>query len=300
MAAPGDSTLATLVLSKRGAQLAARVQQQLGGDVFAPARFLASAGPNARPLGPARSGLALAFAQYPHLLLIMPVGAAVRLLAPLVEDKRHDPAVVVLDEAARFAVSLLSGHLGGANDLARAVARTVGAQPVVTTAAEVLGSLALDLLGRDEGWTMEADAGLTRASAALISGESVGAWQDAGGEEWWASAPPNLRRYASLGELADAPVEARLVITDRRMEATVPGPMVLYRPKTLVVGVGCVRGASAEEIEELIRAALADAGFAFASVREVGTIDIKRDEVGITSLAKRHAWPVRYFGADEL
>lgn len=319
--------LAIFAVSRKGAQLAGRLRLHLGADVYVPQADSLPQGQGTYVYGAGgiRAALAEAFPRYRSIVMVLPVGAAVRLLAPLLVDKRRDPAVVALDEAGAHAIALVSAHLGGANDLARQVAAAVGARPVITTASEVLGSLALDLLGRDWGWTIEDSSGLTRASAALLSGDPVGAYQDAGEEEWWQRAPRNLVRYPSFEALMEEPVAARLVISDctafpppisqsagritpSRGErgASVAGPdpsappTVVYRPKTLVVGVGCVRGASADEIDELIRTTLHRHGLALASVRELATIEIKRDEPGIGELAGRYGWPVRFFGADEL
>jgi precorrin-3B C17-methyltransferase len=306
--------LAVLAVSRRGADLAARIRTQLGADVFVPARLAGPArsgdgspsgagglGAIAYPdAGGVRAALAQAFGRYRGIVLALPVGAAVRLIAPLIADKHADPAVVALDEAGGHAVALLSGHAGGANDLARAVAAAVGARPVITTAAEVLSTLALDLLGRDSGWTVEDKSGMTRASAALIAGEPVGACQDAGEQTWWRDAPRNLMRYATLAELAAAPVAARLVVSDRTLAEPLSPPVVVYRPKTLVLGVGCVRGATEAEIEDLVARTLAEHKLALASVRELATIDRKADEPGIRALCQRHGWALRTFPADLL
>ena len=198
-----DEQLAIYAISQRGAQLAARLKASLGGDVYAPERFVATPGQDAHPFddGSISATLQSRFRAYRQAVLIMPVGSAVRLIAPLAVDKRTDPAVVVVDEAANFAVALLSGHLGGANELADQVGAVLGARPVITTAAEALGTIALDLLGRDHGWTIEDDTSLTQASAALIAGEPSGVLQDAGQEDWWRAAPRNVQRYASLEDL---------------------------------------------------------------------------------------------------
>jgi cobalt-precorrin 5A hydrolase/precorrin-3B C17-methyltransferase len=305
------SHLAIFAISRRGAGLARRLRRQIGGDVYVSARFAGFAGEPTMALenGSLRDALAAAFERYRSLVLIMPLGAAIRLFAPLLCDKQRDPAVVVLDEVGIQAISALSGHLGGGNDLARQVAAAVGAKPVITTASDLLGLPALDLLGRQWGWAIEDASGLTRASAALVNGDAIGVVQEAGEEDWWSGTPTNLIRYGSLAELSEADVAARLVITDRVTTSSDAGgksrslglvPTVIYRPKTLVVGLGCVRGATADDLEDLVRATFDQHGLVLESVREVATIDRKADEAGISELAERHRWPVRYFSAEEL
>lgn len=297
------TSLAVFAISRRGADLARRLQLQLGCDVFVVERFRDLVGERAVPLGSGalRDALSGAFDRYRGLVLVMPLGAAVRLIAPLLQDKQTDPGVVVLDEAGIQAIAMLSGHVGGGNALARQVAAAVGARPIITTAADLLGFPALDLLGRDRGWAIEDATGLTRASAAIINGEPIGVYQDAGEEEWWREAPNNLVRFSSIGHLLNASVVARVVISDRVLPINgVEGALVVFRPKTLVVGIGCVRGAPVDELDELVRTTLADHELALGSVRELATIDLKRDEAGLSALAARHDWPVRYFTADEL
>lgn len=296
-------TPAIFAISRRGADLARRLQLQLGGDVFAADRFRDVAGERAAPLaaGELRGALGRAFESYPALILVMPLGAAVRLLAPFLRNKQGDPAVVVVDEVGAQAIAVLSGHHGGANALARQVAIAVGARPIITTASDLLGLPALDLLGREHGWTIEDRSGLTRASAAVVNGEPVGVYQDAGEEDWWTTASANLTRYGSIDSLARASVDVRLVISDRRLPlGGIDGPLVVYRPKTLVVGLGCVRGTTVDEIAELIRATFAEHALSESSVRCLATIDLKRDEPGLNVLAARRDWSVRYFTADEL
>ena len=297
------TSLAVFAISRRGADLARRLQLQLGSDVFVAERFLDLVGERAVPLGTGalRDALAGAFDRYRGLVLIMPLGAAVRLLAPFLKDKQTDPAVVVLDEVGAQAIAMLSGHVGGANALARQVAAAVGARPIITTAADLLGLPALDLLGQKWGWVIEEPTGLTPASAAIVNGEPVGVYQDAGEDDWWREAPANVLRSSSLDDLTAATVVARIVISDRILPlADADGALVVFRPKTLVVGIGCVRGTTVDELDALVQTTLADHSLAIGSVRALATIDLKRDEAGLSALAARHGWPMQYFPAEEL
>lgn len=294
--------ISIFAVGRRGAELAKRIGSHLGGRAYVSERFLPQAGEGALPFGPegVRGEIGNAWEKCRGLVLVLPLGAAVRLISPHLRDKYSDPAVVVVDEGGTHSISVLSGHVGGGNELARQVAAVVGAQPVITTASDVLGTLALVLLAKKQGWVVEENGGLTRASAVVVDGEMVGVFQEAGEEIWWKEAPGHLRRYSSIESLLAAPVCARLVISDRTLPLQPATVDVVFRPRTLVVGVGCVRGATAEEIEALLRQTLDEHGFAWASIRELATIDVKRDEEGITALAGRHGWPVRYFTAEEL
>ena len=240
------------------------------------------------------------------LVLFMAVGAAVRLIAPFLRDKATDPAVVCVDETCRYAISLLSSHRGGANSLTREVADALGAEPVVTTASDRLGQPAVDLIGQEFGWCLEGvDGGaapLTAAAAAVVNGRPVGLYQDAGEPNWWSgSLPSTMTRYESLEALCAAAPAAALVITDRVLDAwwdpcagplRLPEATVVYRPRVLVLGVGCRRGVPTDEILAHVRATLRAAGLAERSVRRLATADLKRDEPGLHGCAAALGVPV--------
>ncbi|HEU0103533.1 MAG TPA: precorrin-3B C(17)-methyltransferase [Mycobacteriales bacterium] len=209
------------------------------------------------------------------LVCFLATGAVVRLLAPLLEDKRTDPGVVCVDEAHRYAVALLGGHGGGANDLARQVGDLLAAEPVVTTATDAAGLPGLDTLG----WPVEgAVAAVTRA---MLDGEPVRLEADA----TWPLPPLPL----------DHDGDHVLAVTDR-LVALDPLTAVL-RPPSLVLGVGASRGVSVEELEHLVDRALADAGLSAESVCAVGTADAKADEPGIAQLCARRNWPLTTYAS---
>ncbi len=294
--------LAIFAVGRRGIRLAQRLQTHLGADIFVTPRAGQDAGPNVTVVAERglRPAVAAAFSRRSKLVFIMPAGAAIRLFAPLVRDKRSDPAVVAVDEAGRHVVALLSSHLGGGNELAGQVAAIIGATPVITTTAEATGGLAIDLLAQRQGWGIDDATGLTRASAALLDGDPIACYQDAGSEEWWKSAPPNLTRLPQPDAI-DGRYQAVVIISDRtvRLAGAAP-PATVLRPLTLAVGIGCVRGAAPDELDELVSGALANAGLSPLSVATLATIEAKRTEVGISELAARRGWPVRYFAAAEL
>ncbi|MFK0116184.1 precorrin-3B C(17)-methyltransferase [Streptomyces sp. NPDC090994] len=228
--------------------------------------------------GPVADAVRAAFAQCEQLVCFLATGAVVRLVAPLLADKRTDPGVVCVDEAGRFAVSLLGGHGGGANGLAAEVAGVLGAEPVVTTATDAVGVPGLDTLGLP----VEGDvAGVTRA---LLDGEPVALRA----EVPWPLPPLPLA--------AEGACTVR--VTDRLAEETA-GEVVL-RPPSLVVGVGASRGAPAEEVLELVGAALREAGLSAASVAELATVDAKAEEPGLVAAAERLGVPLVTYPAGEL
>jgi cobalt-precorrin 5A hydrolase len=260
-----------------------------------------------------------AFRDYQRLVLFMPVGAAVRLLAPCLDSKRKDPAVVCVDDSGRFAVSLLSGHQGGADQLAQEVAQALGAMPVVTSASQVMGLPAVDLLGREFGWQVEASPlAITRASAAVVNGEPVAVYQNAGEPDWWPQGQQLPASFSVLDSpeilveaLAEESCAAALVITDRiRAPLEEPPsagtsarsriPVVIYRPRSLVVGMGCRRGVPMAELEALLVRTFAAYDIAASSLRCIATAELKKDEPGIQELARKYGVPMMCYSAEEL
>ncbi len=246
------------------------------------ARRLAGAWPGECTVhsGPVAGQIRAAWAESDALVCFLATGAAVRLLAPLLRDKRTDPGVVCVDEAGTHAVALLGGHGGGANALAQRVAEVLGARPVVTTATDAAGHTALDSFGADLGFRLADRAGLARVGRALLDGEPVRIVADA---TWPLPALPT----------GPGPV---IAVSDRLAAA---GDLV-YRPPSLVAGVGASRGVPREEVGELIRDALAGAGLAIESVRALATVDTKADEPGIVAAAHQLGLPLLTYPAGRL
>ncbi|MEV6513056.1 precorrin-3B C(17)-methyltransferase [Streptomyces sp. NPDC051642] len=228
--------------------------------------------------GPVGDAVRAAFAECEQLVCFLATGAVVRLIAPLLSDKRTDPGVVCVDEGGRFAVSLVGGHGGGANELAVEVGELLAAQPVVTTATDAVGVPGLDTLG----FPVEGDvAGVTRA---LLDGEPVAL--DA--ELAWPLPP---LKVSSQGAYV-------IRVTDRAVE---PGEReVVLRPPSLVVGVGASRGAPVNEVLGLVYDALREAGLSVGNIAELATVDAKADEPGIVQAAQRLGVPLVTYSAGEL
>ncbi|MHB9862695.1 precorrin-3B C(17)-methyltransferase [Streptomyces sp. YIM S03343] len=228
--------------------------------------------------GPVGDAVRRAFAECDQLVCFLATGAVVRLLAPLLDGKTADPGVVCVDEGGRFAVSLVGGHAGGANELACEVGALLGAEPVVTTATDAVGIAGLDTLG------LPVEGDVAAVSRALLDGEPV--VLDA--ESVWPLPP-----------LPTAPEGAYAVrVTDRAVE---PGPgEVVLRPPTLVVGVGASKGAPEAEVLELIGVALREAGLSVRSVAELATVDVKSEEPGLVGAARRLGVPLVTYPAGRL
>lgn len=255
---------------------------------------------------PAATALPAAFAECDAVVAFLATGATVRLLAPHLGGKARDAGVVCVDEASRYAVALLGGHAGGANDLAGRVGAVLGAEPVVTTASDVTGSAGLDTFGAEAGWRLDPASDLAAVGSALLSGRPVALLSE---RAWPVPALPgnchpvpteaavSPEAAGSLEQLGSATAPL-IVVTDRELPP--PRPAVIYRPPSLVVGVGASRGASAAELLELLDGALAGAGLSALSVRELATITVKGEEPGIVEAARRRGWPLVTHGPERL
>ena len=299
----------TLNGAKMARSLAATLSNSQEGEatLFLERRFYQDGEP-ATPFDlPARPVVQRAFQEFSGLVIFLSAGACIRLLAPLLVDKHQDPAVVCVDDAGKFCVSLLSGHVGGADRLAETVAECLGAMPVITSASHASGTLAVDLLGQEFGWRIDAPTeSVTRTSAAVVNRRPVGICQEAGEPDWWAGygpLPDNIAEYPTLQELVEARCEASLVITDRVVPVdSIPSgpPTVVYRPRSLVAGMGCRRGVPVEELESLLSETFAEHALSIDSLGCIATAELKRGEEGLVQLAERHGVPLEHYTGPQL
>ena len=225
------------------------------------------------------------FAQDEALIFVGAVGIAVRAIAPHCRSKAADPAVVVVDEGGNFAVPLLSGHLGGANALARALAKACGAVPVITTATDVNGLFAVDLWAKAQNCAVLEPERIKRVSGALLAGQTV---------RYWSPWPVAGETPAGVKK-ADAPEAADFALT-----LTPQGEALHLVPRIGVLGVGCRRGTTAQQLEEAFAAFCAASGLSPAAVCAAASIDLKKDEPGLAEFCKVHGWPITFYPADEL
>ena len=217
------------------------------------------------------------------LIFIGAAGIAVRAIAPLLNNKAEDPAVVVADEGGRFAVPILSGHLGGANDLARRIAEICGAVPVITTATDARGAFAVDEWARRQNCALLEPSRILPVSSRILRGETVTVTSDypIGGE-----CPPGVKTG-----------EDGLVRVGIRSDA---GDALHLVPRIGVLGIGCRRGTPAETIEAVFRGFLTENRFYMQCITKAASIDKKADEQGILDFLAAHGWAFETFSAEAL
>ncbi len=301
-----ENTIAIITLTRNGTQTGLRLLKELPESrLYAPERFLGDIGDRIVPtITSIRQTLQSAFQRHRALVCIMASGIVVREVAPLLKSKHVDPAVVNLDEAGKFTVSLLSGHKGGANQLAQEVARILGGQAVISTASDTQGLPALDLLAQKHGWTLESSSHLTEISAALVNDDPIGLYQNCGTYDWLPDPmPTTMQRFSSLQEMWYSDLKFVVCVTYRDLASRlteVGKKSLVFHPQCLHVGVGCNRGTPMEEIYQAICDTFESQNLSMHSIAALATIQQKADEAGLLQICEQKDWPLKFFSSEEL
>ncbi len=301
-------TIALIAVTKTGVDHARTLRQRLKrGTLYYPENHGGEQVAWERPYADGLSGqIATLFTQYDQLVFFLATGAVTRLIAPHLNDKTTDPGVLAIDEAASFVIPILSGHQGGANAFALTIAGLMGATPVITTASDVIGGLSPDLLEDRYGWIPEPRERLKAAAAALVNQKSVALVQEIGQSGSWLAdqaLPEQVYATHHPDHLPSQPFDHTLWITDRivgEIPALDPEHIMWYRPKSLVLGVGCERGISLEALEDGVNQFLQQTGFAKASITALASLDLKADETAMVDLAHQQGWQTHFYPAEDL
>jgi cobalt-precorrin 5A hydrolase len=266
--------MAIVAITKNGIQIARRIKQRIPEvEIYVPAKHNDTGDDIIWFSEQSTQLLGNLFKTYDSLVCIFSLGAVIRMVAPHLIDKKSDPAIVVIDDRANNVISALSGHLGGANALARLIASFLGAQPIITTAADVNETIAVDLVGREFDWTVENFENVTKVSAFMVNEEKIAIYQDAGEKNWWHSPlPKNVAMIDSIDQIKSPEFKAGLIISDRLItDQSIISKSVIYRPKSLVVGIGLHWDTSKETIESGINIVLEEKGLSFQSIRNIAS-----------------------------
>ncbi len=265
--------LAFLAFTEKGFALAGSLAQTLGGSVMRCGK------PDSLSDWTQKH-----FAQDDGLVFVGAVGIAVRAIAPYIQKKWKDPAVVAVDECAHFAVPLLSGHLGGANRLARAVSAVCGAQAVITTATDVNGVFAVDEWARCQGLSVMDPQHIKLISGKLLAGGSVKVF-----------CPSPIEGECPAGVEVTQTLPADVAVSVREEEA-----VLSLVPKTVVLGVGCRKGTLQGTLESVLERFLQENKLHIESICTVASIDLKKEEPGLLDFCRSHGWEFRTCTAQEL
>lgn len=294
---------AIVAITKHGIEIARRIKQKMQEvEIFVPAKHTDGKTDISWFSEQSTQLLGSLFKTHDALICIFSLGAVIRIIAPHLVDKKSDPAVIVIDDRANHVISALSGHLGGANALARLVASFLGAQPVITTAADVNETIAVDLAGREFGWTIDNFDNVTRTSAFMVNEEKIAIYQDAGEKNWWhPELPKNVTVVDRIDHVKSPEFKAGLVISDRTIsDPEIMSKSVVYRPKSLVVGIGLHWDTSKDIIESGIRTVFNEKGLAFQSIRNISSINREAKVKGLEEFSKQYGISVEIYDKDTL
>lgn len=228
-------------------------------------------------------------------LFIGATGIAIRYIAPWVKDKYTDSAVLAMDELGRYVIPLLSGHIGGAVELAEVIADASGGVPVITTATDIQERFAVDVFAKKNRLCIRNRNAAKEVSAAILRGEEVGFYSPypVHGE-----LPVGIQTCTSYEELLD--FGTGFAILDENQDQKDTSKILHLIPKNIVIGLGCRRGVGKKELEEQLQILLEPLGLSELQIAAFTSIDLKADETGILELSKTHNIPFYTYTSEEL
>ncbi len=290
-----------LAITKNGINIGKNLKKLFPNwDIFAPSKLTTEATSITWYSEPTTEKIIELFNNNHALICIFSLGAVIRLVAPYLKDKKTDPAIIVIDDKANFVISVLSGHIGGANELTREIAEKLEALPVITTAADVNKTIAVDLIGREFDWKIDEDSTVTKISAHMVNEEPIGIFQEAGKKEWCKKLPNNVSVYQNMKDLEKSNSKAYLIISDKAIDDKISKESVIYRPPSLVVGIGLHWDTTKETIKNGIDTCLEKFKLSPKSIAKLVSIKKPEDVQGLIDLGKEMGISVEYVNREDL
>lgn len=291
---------AVYAVTGQGAELGHRIARKLGGQLFVPERLATRF--DASPMSGLMACVAQNFSRFQQHVFVTATGIAVRSIAPHLRSKQHDPAVVALDQRGQHCISLVSGHIGGANDLATKIASITGGQAVITTATDTERLPSLDSLALEHGTSIRNISAVKHVNGALLESRTV-ALSDpdnllelrsprAAAQPW-----AKLFRHVSQHEALNAQGPA-VIVTVQALET--PEQVLVLHPRTLVLGMGCRRGVPAADLLAHVHRVLDEHGLAEQSLLGMASITAKSDEEGLLECARTLRVPIHFYNQEQL
>lgn len=226
------------------------------------------------------------FSSYEGVIFISSTGIAVRISAPFIKDKTQDPAVVVVDDLGRYAISLLSGHIGGANELTLQISNILDCHPVITTASDGRGIEAVDIFAKRNNLHMEDLKHIKEITALMVEGKRI-------------KLDSELKLELNYNNLVEENEDGIIFVTSKN-HINCDKPHCILRPKNLIVGIGCRRGKSKEEILNAISNVFNENNLSIKSIKTIATVDVKADEEGIINACEELKCEMKIFVRDKI
>lgn len=285
--------IAIVVFTLNGKQISSKIKDRLYGTICHEYVFFKYASKNEQSFGNGKELMKNIFHKYDYIVFVGACGIAVRLISPYVKDKTKDPGIVVLDELGRYAISLLSGHIGGANELAYKLASITGAEPVVTTATDIGGKFSPDSFAMENNLYIS-DISIAKAVATeILSGKKIGLYTD---YKCYNIPEKYIQIYKDTkAECVDVGICISSDITMKPFKTTLN-----LVPKNMIIGVGCRRNIDTRKFEDYILNVLDKYKIPIQSVCMIASIDLKKNEDAILCFAKKYDLKFVTFTTDEL
>lgn len=246
-------------------------------------------------VGGVKTHLKESYREYDGIIFISATGIAIRLINPYIKDKSKDLPIVVIDDMGKFSISLLSGHLGGANDIAGKIGKFIGATTVITTASDNRGFQALDNFAKKNNYYIENKKYLTRIMAMMVNGKKIGLFSPGKMKMDY----PNIESIEDIKDLKN--IEALIIIDGENIdESSVKIPSIKLKRKDINIGIGSRKGIETNRIIEAIKDELKALDIDTSRIKAMGTVEVKKDEKGIIEAAKYFKSPLKIFSIEDI
>ena len=294
------NNVSVIAITKNGVKIGDKLKEMFPDwKIFVPSKFSNESKKIIWYSNPTSEKVVELFQNSNALICVFSLGAVIRLIAPYLKDKKTDPAVIVIDDKTNFVISVLSGHIGGANELTKQISEKLNALPVITTAADVNKTISVDLVGKEFGWRIDNESFVTKISANMVNEEPIGVFQETGNKKWYGKLPKNVTIYDSLGDMKNSKSVSYLVISDKII-SNLSKESVIYRPQSLVVGIGLHWDTPKETIIQGIEQTLKKFSLSSKSIAKLVSIKKPQDVEGLKEVSLEMNIPVEYIEREEL
>lgn len=219
-----------------------------------------------------KSNLNNIFSDYEGIVFISSTGIAIRISAPFIKNKSVDPAIVVVDDLGRYSISLLSGHIGGANELAENIAGCLKNQAIITTASDGRGIESVDMFAIRNTLFIESLENAKKITSMMIEGEDI-------------KLQSEIEAKIGYENIVEGNENGTIFVCSK-LNINYDKPSCILRPKNIVVGLGCKRGKSMNEIISALMQVFSDNNLSIKCIKTIATVDVKQDEIGIMEACK--------------
>lgn len=281
--------LACLSFTNRGRDLGERLRLNIKGNYEIDHYF------NKDVEGGIKEILGTIWNEYDGIIFLSATGIAFRMCAKFIEDKTIDPALVVIDDLGKFSISLLSGHIGGGNELAKDLAKVIKAIPVITTATDGRGIESIDLFAKRNDYYIEDIKSITAITSMMVNEDYIGLYSEDDVEI-------DYDRSIKVKDLdnIDSKIKGLIIVSSTSGFKNINIPHTILRPKNINIGIGCKKGIHSEKIIKAIEDEFEKHTLSIKSIKSIGTIEVKKDELGIIETSKYFNLPLKIFTIEEI